>query len=156
MRIAPTVLFCCLPALAQTIHLQVQPSPNSNNGLVLVELMGLEGKNPVALQWDFSFPESVQLNAKGAMAEDTAAKAQKSIRCEILANREGKTQTCRCILAGGTALLPSGPIANVPFGPARNFRPGRYQLQTKKALAVGADLKKMALKDTQVEVTLSK
>jgi len=150
-------MLCSLPVCAQTLHpIEVQPAPNGRNGALSIELLQAEGKEPVALQWEFSFPESVQLDFKGASTEEAAAKAQKAIRCELLASRQGKTQTVRCILAGGTAAIPGGPIANLKFGGARPFRPGRYEVQIKKAIAVMPDLKKVALKDARVEITISK
>jgi len=149
-------LFFSLSLHAQSLQMQVQPSTSSGkDGTATVQLVPQPGKEPLALQWELSFPESIQIDPR-ASAGEAAAKAGKSIRCEILANRQGKTQTCRCILAGGVQPIEGGAVGVVKYAGARNFRPGRYELELKKAFAVTSDMKKLLLKDTRAQVVLSK
>jgi hypothetical protein len=141
---------------AQVLNMQVQPSASGKDGLIFVHLANVAGKEPVALQWDFSFPESVQLDFMRAKVEDAAAKVHKSLRCQLLPNRQGKTQTCRCILSGGASPISTGPVASIKYAGARTFRPGKYDLQIKKSLAITADLQKVTMKDSGTEISVAK
>jgi hypothetical protein len=147
---------CPLVLSAQSLQVQVVPSEESREGSVTVKIVSPAGKEPLALQWDFSLPVSIRLNSQMAVPGEAATQAQKSVRCAILANREGKDQICRCILAGGTSPIPSGPVAVVQYSATRGSQPGTYALHIRKALAVSSDNKKVDLKDTQTEIRVAK
>jgi hypothetical protein len=140
----------------QTLQMQVDPLQGGKGGRIVLNFTSAAGNQPVALQWEFSYPDSIALDVRGAKSEEAAVQAQKSVRCELLPNRQGKTQTSRCIVAGGSAPLTTGAIVSIKYSGSRTFRPGRYDLHIKKAIAVTADLRKIDIKDTQAEVNVAK
>ena len=144
-----------LVSIAQSLQVQAIPTEASRDGTVIVKIVSPPGKEPLALQWDFSLPVSIRLDSTAAAAGEAATQAQKSVRCEILPNRQGKDQTCRCILAGGTSPISNGPVAVMPYSTTR-ARPGNYEVRIKKALAVSSDSKKAGIKDTQTEIRVAK
>ena len=140
---------------AQTLQIQIQAT-DGQNGTAAIQLTSPDGQQPLALQWELSFPDSVQIESAGATISEPSGNAGKSIRCAILPNRAGKTQTCRCLVAGGTNRVPNGGVAVLKYSAARPLRPGRYSLDLKKGLAVTSDLKKLAMKDVRAEIVLAK
>jgi hypothetical protein len=156
-RAALTLITIFLPFTlrAQTLQIHAQ-SLSAQEGTATIELTSAAGQEPLALQWELSFPETIQLDPVGASIGEPSGKAGKSIRCAILANRQGKTQTCRCLVSGGTNRVPNGPVAILKYSAASPFRAGRYGLELKKGLAVTNDMKKLALKDARAEIVFTK
>lgn len=149
------VLLLASSGQAQNLQLELDSSSGGRNGAINVQFGLLAGKESLALQWELTFPESIRIDPRAGIGE-AAGKAGKTIRCEVLPNRAGAIQACRCILAGGTDAIPAGTISKINYSAVRSARPGRYELQLKKAFAVTNDMKKILLKDTRVDVILSK
>ena len=151
----PAVSLMCVAPWICAQSLQLQANPAGKDGLATITLASPPGAEPVALQWEFSLPVPMVMDSRAAAVGEAARQVQKFVRCEILANRQGKDQTCRCILAGGVKTIPNGAVATLPYN-VRNSRPGRYALEMKKALAVNADGKKAVIKDTRAEIVVPK
>jgi hypothetical protein len=62
----------------------------------------------------------------------------------------------RCILAGGSGSVSNGPIAIVTYAVTPGGKPGRYPFKLRNGLAVGQGLKEERLKDSGMELTVSK
>jgi len=149
-------LIAAVPVFGQSLDVQAAAGQDSKSGSAIVSILSPAGKEPVALQWEFSLPLSIQPDPRKVQAGEAATQAKKSVRCEILANRQGKDQICRCILAGGVSPIPNGPVAILPYFLARSAHPGRYDVEIKNAFAVSGDMKKIAVKDTKTEVQAAK
>jgi hypothetical protein len=147
--------FVSIALRAQTLQIQIQAT-DGQNGTAAIQLTSPDGQEPLALEWELSFPEPVQVESAGATIGEASGKAGKSIRCAILPNRAGKTQTCRCLVSGGTNRVPNGAVAVLKYSAGRPLRPGRYGLELKKGLGITSDLKKLALKDVRAEIALTK
>lgn len=146
-----------LPLCAQSLQLHIEPGASGKDGSMEVALESPAGKEPLALQWEFSFPAPIQIEPGQAMAGPAAEGAQKSIRCAIQVNYRGaKNQVCRCILAGGLRPIPDGSVATVKYHVIQKTRPGKYEIGLKKAIAVTGENKKTPIKDSQAQISVSK
>ena len=89
-----------------------------------VTLTFMPGKEPVALQWEVSYP-SPQLGIEdGDMAIGAAAKkAGKALTCQGRPQDAG-TYVYRCVLVGGPERLSNGSVAVVSFRVRATARPG--------------------------------
>src|SRR2546423_12874756 len=96
------------------------------------------GSEPVALQWELSYP-SPQLGLENGdlAAGSAAARAGKSLTCVGRAENAG-TYVYRCILAGGGKEIPNGAAAVAAFRIRPQARPGPATVLISSALAVSA------------------
>ena len=146
-----------LPLCAQELRLRVEPGANGRDGAIVAELASPPGKEPLALQWDFSIPPALQLDPPSASVGEASGSVQKSLQCALQVNySKSKDPSFRCILAGGLHAIPNGAIAIVKYSAARNAKPGRYQIEIEKALAVTSGVKKAPLKNVKAPILISK
>ena len=87
------------------------------SGSLLLTIESPEGKAPLALQWEFTFPPNVAVDLADIAAGSAAESAQKTLTCRAVARTKDGAQgsVYGCILAGGQKPLPSGPIAVVRY-----------------------------------------
>ena len=141
----------------QTLQVQSEPGADGHSGRVVIRLDSPPGKEPVALQWDLEFAATaLHVDLTNPAAGDAAKTAGKSVACSLIAREKIDRFRYRCILAGGVSVIASGPIVTLPYSAEQNAKPGRYPLRLKNGLSVSKNLKKDKLKDSGVEITLSK
>ena len=146
-----------LPLGAQQLRLRVDPGESGGDGILVAELEAPPGKEPLALQWEFSVPLTLQLNPQSASVGEAAGSAQKSVWCATQVNYSGsKSQSCRCILAGGLRAIPNGRVAIVKYSTARRTKAGKYDIEIQKAFAVASGVKKVPLKNVQAQIIIAK
>jgi hypothetical protein len=153
----PLAVLLSLPLCAQELRLRVEPGANGRDGAIVAELESPPGKEPLALQWDFSIPPALQLDPPSASVGEASGSVQKSLQCALQVNySRSKDPSFRCIVAGGLHGIPNGAIAIVKYSAARNAKPGRYQIEIEKALAVTSGVKKAPLKSVKAPIFISK
>jgi hypothetical protein len=142
---------------AQQLRLRVEPGESGREGILVAELESPPGKEPLALQWEFSVPLTLQLDPRSASVGEAAGSAQKSVWCATQVNYSGsRIQSCRCILAGGLGAIPNGRVAIVKYSSARRTKAGKYDIEIQKAFAVASGVKKVPLKNVQAQIIIAK
>jgi hypothetical protein len=102
-----------------------------------------------ALQWDLVLPVS---SGGGLRVDARGTQSDKIVHCALQAGSSPVRTVYRCILAGGTNRISSGPVARFtvrlgnPMG--ANSRARRF-IHVQHALGVSADLKQTIIDDTQ-------
>jgi len=112
------------------------------------------GAEPTALQWEISYP-SPQLGLEETdVAIGSAAKAAgKTLTCHGRPLDAGK-YIYRCILAGGSQRVPSGPVAVFSFRVRASAQPGRATVQLSNTMGVSSDGKQTAVDSSQADILI--
>jgi hypothetical protein len=141
-------------ALAQSLLIPPSMVTRGGSGSLLLTLKSPEGKAPLALQWEFSFPPNVVVDLADIVAGSAAESTQKAVTCRVVKKDGTKGTTYGCILAGGQKPLPNGPIAIVRYRVPAEVRQIAEKVRVAKALGVTADLKSVALEGTEAAITV--
>src|SRR5271169_1298391 len=97
-------------AWAQTLLVPPSVVTRGGSGSLLLTLESPEGKAPLALQWEFTFPPNVVVDVADIVAGNSAESAQKALTCRSLRTKGGGPGSVYgCILAGGQKPVPNGP-----------------------------------------------
>ena len=90
-------IFLALPLGAQALRVYAVPDDSGREGSVTLEVASPSGKEPAALQWDFSVPDGLLIDVDGAAAGKAAQSARKGIQCRMQVNLPGeKNRLFRC------------------------------------------------------------
>jgi hypothetical protein len=150
-------IFLTLPLGAQALRVYAVPGVSGRDGAVTLEIASGPGKEPAALQWDFSVPDALLIDADSAAAGKAAKSAGKAIQCRIQFNLQGeKKNVCRCILIGGVSRIPNGPVATLKYSAQPETKAGKYGIDVVRALAVSVDAKKAPLQDVTAGIEILK
>jgi hypothetical protein len=142
-------------AWAQSLLIPPSMVTRGGSGSLLLTLKSPEGKAPLALQWEFTFPPNVVVEAADIAAGSAAESAQKALTCRVVKTKDGaQGSTYGCILAGGQKPLPNGPVAIVRYRVPTEVRQIAEKVRVAKALGVSADLKSIELEGTQAAITV--
>jgi len=126
---------------APTWTLEVSSASVSSSGGVTATLLlrTPKGSEPVALQWELSYPSPQMASAdKDWKLSANAQSAGKSLSCRGHAKDAG-TYVYRCILAGGFSRLPEGAVAEIQFLPRAGAQPANATLHLSGVVGVAAD-----------------
>jgi len=142
-------------AWAQILLIPPSMVMRGGSGSLLLQLESPEGKAPLALQWEFTFPPNVAVDVADIVAGSAAESAQKTLTCRAVKTKDGaQGSVYGCILAGGQKALPNGPIAVVRYRVPPEIRQIAEKVRVVKALGVTADLKSVELAGTQAAITV--
>jgi hypothetical protein len=151
------VIFILASAGAWGQSLLMPPSmvARGGSGSLLLTLKSPEGKAPLALQWEFTFPPNVVVEAADIVAGSAAEAGQKMLTCRaVKRNDGGQGLLYACILAGGQKPVPNGPVAVVRYRVPAEIRQIAAKVRVAKAIGVTADLKSVDLASTEAAITL--
>ena len=149
MKLAGVMLFA-MGVSAQSLQILSSP-PGHESATFRIMLASPEKKAPVALQWRLSLPEGVELKeiVPGAAAEA----AQKSVTCSgpPAGSKTGAGPEYRCVLVGGQAALPDGPVVVVKCALRSGLR--EAVVRVRDAVGVSVDSKQIPIAETQGTIT---
>src|SRR5260370_23117859 len=86
---------------AQSLLLPPSVVTRGASGSLLLTLQSPSGKAPLALQWEFSFPQYVVVDLEDIVAGSAAESAEKSLTCRAVEKTKdgGQGSVYGCILA---------------------------------------------------------
>jgi hypothetical protein len=150
-------IFWTVPLGAQTLSVRAHSSASGRDGAVTLEIASPRGKEPAALQWDFSIPDGLRIDVDSAAAGKAAQSAGKAIQCRMQFNLQGEKKSfCRCILTGGVSHIPNGPVAALKYSARPETKAGKYGIDVVRAFAVSADAKRTPLHDASAGIEILK
>jgi hypothetical protein len=142
-------------AWAQTLLIPPSRVARGGSGSLLLTLESPAGTAPLALQWEFTFPPNVVVDAPDIVAGSAAGASQKALACRSVKTKDsGQGSVYVCILAGGEKAIPNGPVALVRYRVPPETRQIAEKVRVAKALGVTADLKSVELASTQAAITV--
>jgi hypothetical protein len=157
INITPGFIFILASAgvCAQTLLVPPSVVARGGSGSLLLTLKSPEGKAPLAMQWEFTFPPSVAVDVADIVAGSAAESAQKVLTCRAVRTQDrAQGSVYGCILAGGQKPIPNGPIATVRYQVPPETRQITEKVRVGKALGVTAELKSVELASTQAAITV--
>jgi hypothetical protein len=117
-------------------------------------LTSTAGQEPVALQWEISYPSPQLGTEDGAIAIGAAAKrAGKALTCQGRP-RDAGTYVYRCVLVGGPEHLSNGSVAVLSFRVRATARPGPSTVLLKNVLGVSAAGEPITIDSSQADVMI--
>ena len=150
-------IFLTLPLGAQALRVTAVPGANGRDGALTLEIASPPGKEPAGLQWDFSVPDALLIDAGSATAGKAAQSARKAIQCRMQVNLQGeKNRFCRCILIGGVDRIHNGPVAILKYSVPPETKAGKYGIDVVRAFAVSVEAKKAPLQDVSADIEILK
>ena len=150
-------IFLALPLGAQALRVYAVPDISGREGSFTLELASPSGKEPAALQWDFSVPDGLLIDVDGAAAGKAAQNARKGIQCRMQVNLPGeKNRLFRCLLIGGVDRIHNGPVAILKYSARPETKAGKYGIDVVRAFAVSRDAKKATLPDVSAGIEILK
>jgi hypothetical protein len=150
----PVLLLAFVSLRAQTFLLPPSVVAHGASGTLLLTLQSPSGRAPVALQWEFTFPQNVAVDLADIVAGSAAESAEKSLTCRAFEKKKDSSagSVYGCILAGGQRPIPNGPVAIVRYQVPAEIRQIAGKVQVGKALGVTADLKKIEIENAQAGI----
>jgi hypothetical protein len=150
-------IFLTLPLGAQALRVYALPGVNGRDGAVTLEIASPPGKEPAALQWDFSVPDALLIDAGSAAPGKAGKSGGKAIQCRMQFNLQSEKKSFwRCILIGGVNRIPNGPVAILKYSARPETKAGKYGIDVVRAFAVSVDAKKAALQDASAGIEILK
>jgi hypothetical protein len=138
----------------QAVSLSAMPAARGTFAPVTLSLSTPLGKEPVALQWEISYPSSqFSLEDRDLGIGNAAYSAGKSLTCSGRPGNVG-THRYRCILAGGQERIPNGQFAFVTFRVRADAQRGAATIQFGDALGILPDGKPMNIQPTKADVVI--
>ena len=127
-----------------------------SSGTLLLTLQSPSGRAPLALQWEFTFPQHVAVDLGDIVAGSAAESAEKSLTCRAFEKTKGSAPSSvyGCILAGGERPIPNGPVAIVRYRVPAEIKQIANKVQVGKAVGVTADLKKIEIEAVQAAIVV--
>jgi hypothetical protein len=141
---------------AQSLSMPPSTVTRGASGSLLLTLESPQGKAPVALQWEFTFPKNVVVDLADIAAGSSAGSAQKDLTCRAVESAKdgGQGSVYRCILAGGQKPIPNGPVATIRYRVPLEVRGIAERVRVGKAIGATADLKTVEIEVAQAAVTV--
>jgi hypothetical protein len=150
-------IFLTMPLGAQALRVYAVPAASGRDGAVTLEIASPPGKEPAALQWDFSLPDALLIDADGATPGKAGQSARKAIQCRMQVNPQGeKNRLFRCILIGGVDRIRNGPVAILKYSARPETKAGKYGIDVVRAFAVSVDAKKAPIPDVSAGIEILK
>jgi len=140
-RLSLLLLLCAHAALfAQSVQISSATASHGNRVTLQVSLTSPRGYEPVALQWETTYPGN-QLTpvADGVWLGPVARKAGKVVKCAPKA-KSSETSGAKCILIGGQQQIPNGVVAFLEFRVLPDAPKGPAHVQMDHGMAVFKNL----------------
>jgi hypothetical protein len=136
--------------------LQISPAAafRGDRAIVIVSLNAKPGSASVGLQWELTYP-SVALGTeeRELVAGGAALTAGKTLTCTGIADDVARYMY-RCVLAGGSAPIANGPVAQIIFRVRETARLGPATIEIRNAMAVAADGKRVEIGPAHADITV--
>ncbi|MBZ5618896.1 MAG: AMIN domain-containing protein [Acidobacteriia bacterium] len=121
---------------------------------VRVELDFPLGAEPVALQWEISYPSpQLGLEEGDLVIGSAASSVGKSLACAGRVESAG-VYVYRCVLAGGQKRVSNGPVALVNFRVRPQAQPGPATVRLSNAVGVSIDLSTVKIPPVEADVVI--
>ena len=148
------LLLACVYLRAQTLLLPPSVVTHGASGTFLLTLQSPSGRAPLALQWEFTFPQNVTVDLADIVAGSAAESAEKSLTCRAFEKTKDPApgSVYGCILAGGEKRIPNGPVAIVRYRVPAEIRQIASKVQVRKAVGATADLKRIEIEGVQAAI----
>jgi len=153
LRFLAAGLLSAVVLAGQTLKVPPSETDRQKPGTFTVMLESPQSKAPAALQWEFTIPPAIAVDAKGITSGKAASSAGKSITCAKKPGGEGAVRYA-CILAGGKGALGDGPIAVVQYHAAEDVGGAPIRVAIENVLGVSADLKRVTIPNTEAIIRI--
>jgi N-acetylmuramoyl-L-alanine amidase len=125
-----------------------------DRAIVIISLSGKPASPSVGLQWELSYPPvTLGTDEREVIAGGAAVSAGKTLTCTGIADDPAKYMY-RCVLAGGSAPIPNGPVAQLTFHVRESARLGPAALEIRNAMAVAPDGKRVDITPAHADITV--
>ena len=141
---------------AQSLSMPPSTVTRGASGSLLLTIESPQGKAPLALQWEFTFPKNVVVDLADIAAGSAAGSAQKALTCRAVESAKdgGQGSVYRCILAGGQKPIPNGPVATIRYRVPLEVRQIAERVRVGNAIGATADLKMVEIEVAQAAITV--
>lgn len=143
---------------AQTLQLSSAPASVApgDRFTIDVSLSSPDGADVSALQWDITAPPTLlRFLPQEATTGAAVHAAGKSVNCAPKASGDSASgSTSICMLYGGRESIPNGVVARLVFHVSPDAAPGPARIRVSQGLAVSKDLKRIPLKDAEIDVRI--
>ena len=148
-------LSLCFPAIAcaQSIGIAPAAADRGSANIIRMVLTTNPEKPIAALQWELSYPESLNIQPAGVVPGTASEAAGKTITCAA-GPAKNAIRRISCILAGGTQVIPAGVIAIVRFEVPANASPGKLTIEMQHALGASSSLGSIGIENTSAPITV--
>jgi hypothetical protein len=136
--------------------LQISPAAafRGDRAIVVITLNAKPGGGSVGLQWELSYPSvALGTDERELVPGGSAVSAGKTLTCTGIADDAAK-YIYRCVLAGGSAPIPNGPVAQMIFRVRESARLGPATLEIRNAMAVAPDGKRVDIGPAHSDITV--
>jgi hypothetical protein len=121
---------------------------------IVVSLNSSTDNEPVALQWQLSYPSpQIGIDNSEITADEAAKSADKTVGCEGKPEGPG-TYRYTCIVSGGTKRMHSGAVALIPLRVRNWARMGTVTVVLTDAISVDSDTRARHLADTMTSLEI--
>ncbi len=120
-------------------------------GVLSIFLDSAQDNAPAALQWELSVPPVIAIDTADIKISKAAQAAGKSLTCARKAAVQRRSRYA-CILAGGQAPIPQGPIAEVQYHVEWETNGTPIRVTFEKILGVSVDLKRIEIADVSATI----
>ena len=145
---------CAVGGWGQSLHVPVSEPSAGGEGVLSIELDSPQPKGPTALQWEVAVPAVVAIEVGDLAVGKAAQSAGKSLNCGRKKREDSTPGPTRyvCILAGGTAPIPSGAVAEVHYRVREDPDRAPIRVGIENALAVFLDLTQVKMPDADAVI----
>jgi hypothetical protein len=136
--------------------LQISPAAafRGDRAIVVISLNAKPGNASVGLQWELSYPSvALGTDERELVPGGAAVNAGKTLTCTGIAD-DAARYVYRCVLAGGSAPIPNGPVAQMIFRVRESARLGPATLEIRNAMAVAPDGKRVDIGPAHSDITV--
>ena len=136
--------------------LQISPAAafRGDRAIVIVSLNAKPGSASVGLQWELTYPSvALGTDERELVAGGAALAAGKTLTCTGIADDVARYMY-RCVLAGGSAPIANGPVAQIIFRVRETARLGPATIEIRNAMAVAADGRRVEIGPTHADITV--
>ncbi len=149
--------FLLLPQLVlsgQSLRISSSKASRGERVTLQVFLTSPAGSEPLALQWETTFPADQLVPLEGGASLGPVARAAgKTVTCAAMP-KAGETNGTKCILIGGQQRIRNGVIARLRFRVLPEAPGGSARVQVGQGIAVFKDLKQAPLNMAEAAVKI--
>jgi len=145
-------LFPQLVLSGQSLRISSAKASRGERVMLQVFLTSPAGSEPLALQWETTFPADQLTPLEGGASPGPVARAaDKTVTCAVMP-KAGGTAGIKCILIGGQQRIRNGVIVRLRFRVLPEAPGGSARVQVDQGIAVFKDLKQAPLKMAEAVV----
>lgn len=156
MRCVTAALISAIILFGQSLSVPPTRTDLKTPGVFSLTIDSPQGKEPVALQWDFSVPPAIAIRTVDITIGKAAESARKSLTCAAQATKPTTRRRMRytCVLAGGKDAISNGPIAVVQYRAQWDVKGAPIRVAIENILGASADLKRIPIPNADAIIDL--